>query len=144
MVGPLLTVCACQFPGYVPGPQGGDCSIKASDVHESRGTPGQMGGKATIECNAPVTDAQLEVQLQEFRDNSWLTIGDNLKSAGKYGPHIGTLPAGKTATRQVFVPCQTGTYRLAARGRAQLNGIPSGSRTWEYSSETTDPCDGER
>lgn len=141
---PLLTLCACQYPGYVPGPAGGDCEITPNDVHQSKGTPGQMGGKTTIECNTTVTDAQLEVQLQEFRDNSWLAIADNSTSAGKYGPRIGTLPAGKIATRQVFAPCQTGTYRLAARGRAQLNGIPSEIPTWEYSSETTDPCDGER
>jgi len=99
-----------------------------------------MGGKAVMTCDVAVTDARLEVRLEQKRGSSWALIADNTKSAGKLAPFIGALAANQGATRQAFAACAAGTYRTAARGSAALDGTPSKSTAWEYSPASTDPC----
>jgi hypothetical protein len=99
-----------------------------------------MGGKAIMTCDVTVTDARLEVRVEQKRGSSWTPIADNTTSAGKFGPFIGALGAGQGETRQAFAACAAGTYRTAARGSATLDGMPSKSTAWEYSPTSTDPC----
>jgi hypothetical protein len=135
----LSMVAGCQ-EGFTTGPGNGRCSIRPDLVHASRGKQGEMGGKATMKCDVAVTDALLEVRLEQKRGSSWALIADNTKLAGKFSPFIGALAAGQGDTRQAFVACAAGTYRIAARGSAALDGVPSKSSAWEYGPTSTDPC----
>jgi hypothetical protein len=135
----LVMIAGCQ-EGLTTGPGNGHCSIRSDSVHASSGTPGDMGGKAIMTCDVAVTDTRLEVRLEQKRGSSWTLIADNTKSTGKLGPFIGALAANEGVTRQVFVACAAGTYRIAARGSAALDGVPGKSTAWEYSPTSTDPC----
>lgn len=139
----LPTVTGCGA-GFTVGPENGRCVIRVDHVHESRGAPGQMGGKALLRCDVEVAAARLVVQLQRERNGSWQLVRDHTTDTGRFAPLIGVLDQNKPATRQVFVGCAPGVYRLAARGSAALDGVPSESPAWEYSAATADPCAADR
>ncbi|WP_306749902.1 hypothetical protein [Saccharothrix yanglingensis] len=88
----MIAGCAgnITFAGGVGG-----CGVDAHSVHASRGTPGDMGGKATIRCTVEVADVRLEVRLEQQRESTWAPVADNLALPGGYGPAVGVLPANK-------------------------------------------------
>jgi hypothetical protein len=127
-------------PNMVPGDQNAGCDINVQNVHQSKGTPRSMDAKATMSCSTTVTNAVLNMKIEQKSGNSWMVIETNSGYTDQKNPHIGSLAAYETVTRQVEHECRNGTYRAAARGSAVLNGVPSGIKEWKYGNTSTITC----
>jgi len=130
----LLLVAASSACDASFGPGTGGCRVTVDNPHESDGTPGDIVGKGRILCDVAADNVILYVKLQRQTAARWADV------VSGESPEIGPVEPGRRYTRQVVATCQEGTFRSAARGEGRLGGQPSGSVTWTYSREVTDPC----
>lgn len=120
---PLLSGCAVG--GVVV-----ECDGRANNVHQSRGTPSDIVGKATGECTAAVAlQGYVEIQRKN-RSGAWYSL--------KRTPFSFVATPSKSFTRQAATRCQSGTFRTHSYVVGTFKGK---SETRErYSGETRNPC----
>lgn len=128
ILGAAVSGCGFLEVGPVVG-----CDLKSVDnVHESRGTPGSMDGKAKVSCNGALSNLTFEMHGQKLVSGAFVTKYTN---SVKYAP----AKASKVYTGMWVAPCQSGTWRTKMRTKGTYKGQVDVS-DWKYSNETKNPC----
>jgi hypothetical protein len=107
-----------------------ECTGQANNTHRSSGTPSDMVGKATGQCNAPVAVVGYVAIQQQTGPTDWYSIKRTNFSL--------TTTPGVTFTRQAATSCRKGTFRTYAYVVGTYKG-QSETRT-SASGTTTNPC----
>jgi hypothetical protein len=128
----MATVLLMPMPGC--GSSGVRRDVKSNSPHESKGTPGDIVGKARFGCTAAVDSVTATVKIEELRSGDWVTVAEVDPST------IREPIAGKNYTTQAILNCSDGTFRTASRGHGCYQGRRSQSTAWDYSPAVKDPC----
>ena len=126
---PGLLISALSLAGCAGGPVV-TCEGKASNVHQSSGTPSDMVGKATGKCSAVVSiNGFVEIQRK--------TSSGNWYSYKRTSFSLVTTP-GKAFTRQAATHCARGSFRTYSYVVGTYKGESETRRS--TSGITVNPC----